>query len=278
MSKKKKVDIKVHLPKMINSSLLIELPGNSQKQSRHEFTELRKSIRDNGFDESLLVRPIAEGYEIVAGNHRFRAGKAEGMADFPCVVRDDWDEVKSEIESVRRNYVRGKIDKTAFTAQVDKLSSKASLPLDVIYEQMGFEDADAFTKFYEKEKATQKAVATATASPPAVRILDDLGTVISTILAEHGSTVPHSFIIFPAGNKHHLYIASTPALRGAFEAIVEYCVSQSIDINIALGGLLQIGIANSSFLKGEHKDTVDRGSTGEGGADIHVRSLKKDDL
>ncbi len=276
MTKKdKKEDVKVLLPKMVPSGLLVELPGNSQKQSRHEFKELRKSIRDNGFDESLLVRPVADGYEIVAGNHRFRAGKAEGMTEFPCVVREDWDEVKAEIESVRRNYVRGQIDKTAFTAQVDNLSNKASLSIDVIYEQMGFEDADAFTKLYEKEKTAQKAVAAATASAPAVRILDDLGTIISTILAQHGSTVPHSFIIFPVGNKHHLYVASTPALKGSLEAIVEYCVSQNIDINIALGGLLQIGLANSSFLKGQHDATTAAGTVE--GIHADIQPVKKVD-
>jgi hypothetical protein len=256
MSSKKKKVIEVFLPQLLPAAMLKELAGNTQKQSRHEFKELRKSIRENGFDESLLVRPIADGYEILSGNHRFRAGKAEGMLEFPCVVREDWDYIKSEIEAFRRNYIRGKIDKEAFTQQVDTLSSTASLPLSVIYEQMGFEDADAFAQIYQKEKAAQEAVAKATTTAPAVRILDDLGTVISTILAEHGSTVPNSFIIFPVGGKNHLYVATTPALKNVIEAVVEYCVSQNIDINIALGGLLQIGLANSNFLKGKGDDVI----------------------
>jgi len=264
----KKQKIEVHLPKMIPAALLIELPGNPQKQSRHTFTELRRSIRENGFDESLLVVPVAEGYEIVAGNHRFRAGRAEGMEEFPCVVRDDWDEVKKQIQSVYRNYGRGKIDKAAFTKQVDKLASSAALPLDVIYEQMGFEDADAFSQFYQKEKETQTAVAAATTTAPAVRILDDLGTILSTIFAEHGQTVPNSYIIFPAGGKYHIYIASTPALKATIEKIAKQCLEQSIDINIALGGLLAIGLAQTNFLDGDGGVEVNEAGTEEGDSDL----------
>lgn len=240
---------------MLPASLLTEHPHNSQKQSKHEFTELRKSIRENGFDESLLVRPTSDGYEVISGNHRFRAGKAEGMEEFPCVIRDDWDEVKSEIESVRRNYVRGNIDKQRFTEQVDRLATKASLPLDVIYEQMGFEDGDAFSKFYEREKEVTaeiaKAASEASTSASAVRILDDMGIVLSTILAQHGHTVPNSFLIFPAGEKHHMYVAANPALKGVLQAVAEQAVAQGIDINIALAGLLKIGANYTNFFEGD---------------------------
>ena len=93
MTKKKKT-VKVWLPQMIAAALINELQGNSQKQSRHEFAELRKNIREEGFDESITVVPDeGAGYIVISGNHRFRAGKAEGMTEFPCVIRDDWDEV-----------------------------------------------------------------------------------------------------------------------------------------------------------------------------------------
>lgn len=246
----------VLLPKLLPVAVLVEHPHNSQKQSKHEFAELRKSIRNNGFDESLLVRPLGDGtFEIIAGNHRFRAGKAEGMTEFPCVVRDDWDDIKSEIESVRRNYVRGAIDKAAFTSQVDRLSNVANLPLDVIYTEMGFEDADMFAKYYAKERevtaAAQEAAAKSATSAQAVKMLDDLGTVLSGLLARYGHTVPNSFLIFPTGNKNHMYISANPALKQVLQQVAEQAISQGLDINIALAGLLQIGAAHSGFLKGD---------------------------
>jgi len=257
-------EIKVHEVKLLPSTELFELGHNSQKQSKHEFEELRNSIRDNGFDETLLVRPVDGKYEVVSGNHRYRAGVAEGMVKFPCVVQENWDDAKAMIESVRRNYVRGKIDKDVFTAQVNQIVEEDNLDLDTIREQLGFEDEESFADFYldrmveedEEVKAAAEVVST-----PAVKLLDDLGTVLSSILAEYGHTVPNSFIIFPAGKKHHLYVAANSSLKTAIEAIAEESVAQGLDINVSLGGILQIGLAQTDFLVSEDKtETVEHGT------------------
>jgi len=266
-------EIKVHEVQLLPSAELFELEHNSQKQSKHEFEELRNSIRDNGFDETLLVRPVDGKYEVVSGNHRYRAGVAEGMLKFPCVVQEDWDDTKAMVESVRRNYVRGKIDKDVFTAQVNQIVEEDNLDLDTIREQLGFEDEETFADFYldrvveedEAVKAAAEAVST-----PAVKLLDDLGTVLSNILAEYGHTVPNSFIIFPAGKKHHIYIAANSSLKSAIEAIAEKSVEQDLDINVSLGGILQIGLAQTDFLTNDdNTSTVEHGTRDyEEGTDV----------
>lgn len=273
-----KKPIVTHLPTLLSADLLHEHPNNSQRQSKHEFKQLRQSIQDNGFDESLIVRPVGDGFEVVSGNHRFRAGKAEGMTEFPCVVRNDWDDIKAEIESVRRNYVRGTIDRDAFTLQVDRLSQDGSLALDVIYEQMGFEDVEAFSQIYKREKEFQDKVAEETISPPAVRILDDLGAVVSTLLAEHGATVPNSFIIFPVGGKNHLYVATNGALRKIVQNVANEAFKKNLDINIALAGLLTIGAAQSKFFEGNGTEEVRDQGTGSGPADLElIGKVSRDD-
>lgn len=260
---------------MVAATELVEHDTNTQKQSRHVFSELRQSIRDNGFDETLLVRPTDDGtYEVVAGNHRFRAGLAEGMTEFPCVVRDDWDDVKVAIESVRRNYVRGNIDRKAFTAEVDRLSSTEALPIDVIYSQMGFEDADTFSDYYLKEKERQEAVAkkvaTGSTTAAAVRIMDDLSGIVSQLLAEHGHTIPNSFIIFPTAGKNHLFVASNPTLKNTLQAVVETAVAKNLDVNVAITGLLQIGLAHSNFIAGDKDEVEAAGEVLEGDSDLEL--------
>jgi hypothetical protein len=211
---------------------------------------LRESIRDHGFDESLLVVPRedGEGYWVVSGNHRFRAGEAEGITEFPCVVRADWDAVDQQVQLVRRNYVRGQIDKEAFTTAVNTLAEDHNIPVEVIRDSMGFEDADKFLELYKSEnKANAKLERTRPDHAPKVKMIDDLGMVLSGIFERYGDTIDQSFIVFPAGGKKHMYVAATPALRNLLSEIAERCISRHMDINLVLGGLLAIGISESAF-------------------------------
>jgi ParB family chromosome partitioning protein len=50
---------------------------------------LVSSIEANGIVQPLLVRPLADGsYELIAGERRWRAAQAAGLAKVPAVVRD----------------------------------------------------------------------------------------------------------------------------------------------------------------------------------------------
>ncbi|MBA7530370.1 Nucleoid occlusion protein [subsurface metagenome] len=48
--------------------------------------ELRDSIKEVGVLEPILVKDTSDGYEIVAGNRRFREAGRAGLAAIPCVV------------------------------------------------------------------------------------------------------------------------------------------------------------------------------------------------
>jgi ParB family chromosome partitioning protein len=50
---------------------------------------LASSIETNGVVQPLLVRPLPDGsYELIAGERRWRAAQAAGLAKIPAVVRD----------------------------------------------------------------------------------------------------------------------------------------------------------------------------------------------
>lgn len=250
---KKPSKVTLHLPTLISKDMLHEHPSNSNKQDTHTFAELRKSIRKNGFDESLTVvpRPGEEGYWIVSGNHRFRAGSKEGMKDFPCVIREDWDNVSQQVELVRRNYVRGEIDQEAFTQAVDSLTATGISQAD-IKDLMGFQEED-FSALYLQHLAEEDAFIAAAVeehakkvASPVTRMVDDIQLVVSSILEQYGDTVPHSFLVFPLGGKEHVYIAASPGLQKTMKEIGLYAVKNGLDINVVVAGLLAIGKANSS--------------------------------
>jgi ParB family transcriptional regulator, chromosome partitioning protein len=54
--------------------------------------ELSRSIRSNGIIQPIVVRQLPEGYEIVAGERRWRASQRAGLLKVPVVVRDIPDE------------------------------------------------------------------------------------------------------------------------------------------------------------------------------------------
>lgn len=53
-----------------------------------ELEDLRKSIQSSGLLQPLLVRPNGSGFELVAGERRFRAVQSLGWRDVPVHVRD----------------------------------------------------------------------------------------------------------------------------------------------------------------------------------------------
>ena len=54
--------------------------------------ELSESIVSHGIIQPLIVRPSKVGYEIVAGERRYRAARKAGLKQIPCIVRDFSDE------------------------------------------------------------------------------------------------------------------------------------------------------------------------------------------
>ncbi len=253
MTKKKQnpEDKKVFLPKMISVDLLFPHPFNPQKHSKHTFNELRESIRTQGFDESLTIYPRTDdiGYWIVSGNHRYLAGKAEGYLELPCVIRDDWTAAQADIEVVRRNYVRGRLDNTKFSELVDHIADKYSMDFELIIEEMGFETADDFAQFYEKERevAAQVASSVAASTSKEVALIDNLGAILSDIFEKYGQTVPNSFIIFPLGGKKHMYVIVNSQLRSCVEEVTTYAVKNGMNINVVLAGLLRMGLKQASL-------------------------------
>ncbi len=67
-------------------------PGRLQPRHRfaeQELEELAASIRENGILQPILVRPAAagEGYEIVAGERRWRAAQRVRLHEVPVIIR-----------------------------------------------------------------------------------------------------------------------------------------------------------------------------------------------
>ena len=81
-------------------SALIEVPISAVRpnrlQPRRHFDEealasLTASIRELGVLQPVLVRAVDDGFELIAGERRFRAAKRAGLPSLPAIVRDATD-------------------------------------------------------------------------------------------------------------------------------------------------------------------------------------------
>ena len=71
-------------------------------QPRKEFDEVRLeelalSIKEHGIVQPILVRKVGDGYEIVAGERRWRAAQLAGLTKVPALVREFSDAERMEI-------------------------------------------------------------------------------------------------------------------------------------------------------------------------------------
>ncbi|MGI9658247.1 MAG: ParB/RepB/Spo0J family partition protein [Gaiellaceae bacterium] len=67
------------------------VPGRFQPRRRFNeeaLAELTESIRLQGVVQPVLVRPVGGGYELIAGERRWRAAQAAGLATVPAVIRE----------------------------------------------------------------------------------------------------------------------------------------------------------------------------------------------
>ena len=83
-------------------------PGKYQPRSHMDsesLQELADSIKAQGLMQPILAREIAGGYEIIAGERRWRAAQLAGMGEVPVLLRDVADDAVAAmalIENIQR--------------------------------------------------------------------------------------------------------------------------------------------------------------------------------
>ena len=84
--------------------------------------ELSASIAAKGVLQPILVRPVESGFEIVAGERRFRAARQAGLVTIPAVVRELTDQETLEIaiiENLQREDLNAMEEARAYKQLLD---------------------------------------------------------------------------------------------------------------------------------------------------------------
>src|SRR5207248_289762 len=115
------------------------VPNARQPRRRFEpeaTAGLAESIRRQGLLQPVVVRPRSGGYELIAGERRWRAAKDAGIATVPALVReaDDRDSLLlALVENVAREQLSAVEEARAYAALVDEFG----LALGEVAEQVG---------------------------------------------------------------------------------------------------------------------------------------------
>ena len=103
----------------------------NRSQPRKEFdekalTELAESIKEHGLIQPILVRPIiGGGYQIVAGERRYRACRMAGLTEVPVTIRELTDEETMElalIENLQRENLNPLEEALGYKSLMDEYS------------------------------------------------------------------------------------------------------------------------------------------------------------
>ena len=105
-------------------------PGqlNPRKDFRdEELAELAESIRNKGLVQPIIVRPSGSGYEIVAGERRWRAAQKAGLHTVPVIARELTDKEVLElaiIENVQRADLNAIEEATGYRDLIERFDYK----------------------------------------------------------------------------------------------------------------------------------------------------------
>jgi ParB family transcriptional regulator, chromosome partitioning protein len=126
------------VPQMIDVDQI--RPSRQQVRTRFDaepLGELAESIRKHGVLQPLLVRRLMDGYELIAGERRWRAARMAGLAAVPAVVRKDAQSDESLVLGLIENLQREDLDAVEEARGLHRLSEEFGLTHEEIAARIG---------------------------------------------------------------------------------------------------------------------------------------------
>ncbi|MES2562364.1 MAG: ParB/RepB/Spo0J family partition protein [Pseudomonadota bacterium] len=115
-------------------------PGKYQPRSNMEQTalaELADSIKTQGVMQPILVRPLASGgYEIIAGERRWRAARMAGLTNVPALIKDIPDQ-QALAAALIENIQREDLNPLEEAIGIQRLTQEFALTHQAIAETLG---------------------------------------------------------------------------------------------------------------------------------------------
>lgn len=117
-----------------------DIKPNAKQPRKHfaeeKIAELANSIETHGIIQPILVRPSEPGYEIIAGERRWRAARRAGLREVPCIVRE-LDEQQNMLFAIIENMQREDLNPIEEALAYESLSLEYGLTQEQISLSVG---------------------------------------------------------------------------------------------------------------------------------------------
>jgi len=114
-------------------------PNGSQPRrnfNEEKIDELAKSIEEHGIIQPIVLRQTEGGYEIVAGERRWRAARKAGLKDVPCLIRELTDE-KNALMALIENMQREDLNPIEEAAGLERMIHIFGLTQEQVSKSVG---------------------------------------------------------------------------------------------------------------------------------------------
>ncbi len=115
-------------------------PSHQQVRTRFDaepLGELAESIRLHGVLQPLLVRRLPDGYELIAGERRWRAARLAGLTSVPAVVRGDAGNDEQLVLGLIENLQRADLDPIEEARGLRRLTEDFGLTHEEVAQRIG---------------------------------------------------------------------------------------------------------------------------------------------
>jgi ParB family transcriptional regulator, chromosome partitioning protein len=124
-------------PMQIDIDLVEPSPYQPRTRFREEtLEELARSIKASGIIQPLVVRPIGNRYQLIAGERRWRAAQRAGLTKVAAIVREVPDELALEMTLVE-NIQREDLNAMEAARAFERLMDEFQLTQELVAERTG---------------------------------------------------------------------------------------------------------------------------------------------
>jgi ParB family transcriptional regulator, chromosome partitioning protein len=237
-------------------------PSSQQVRSRFDaepLGELAESIRLHGVLQPLLVRRLADGYELIAGERRWRAARLAGLQAVPAVVRSDPGSDAQLVLGLIENLQRTDLDPIEEARGLRRLIEEFGLTHEEVATRLGKHRVSVTQtlRLLGGCPAVQSAVATGVISAGHARALIALESQaaqeqgLKVVVAKHLSVRQTENWVRTYRPKRRRHIDSSSELR-AIAADIE----SSLGLPVKLVGNLNRGRIEMTFSSREELERV----------------------